>query len=136
MINFTAENIVPTIYAFNYHKSDEVWSFHIQGCEFNIHDGILGYVHPTLGWLMVASFNYDVKQDIIDSIQWVLDEYGHIYTFMVLDVEAFNDEMCWLSLGEPEEIFGKLIGTCTTREPILELRDRGIVKVISIEPRP
>ena len=115
---------------------DDVTELIYQGCTFNIHDGILGFVHPIIGWFFVASFNYDNEQDIIESIQWVLDEYGNNYTFMVLDVDTFNDEMSWLSLGEPEEIFGKLIGTCTTREPILELRDRGIVKVISIEPRP
>tara|TARA_R100000030_G_scaffold3052_1_gene2334 strand:+ start:196 stop:612 length:417 start_codon:yes stop_codon:yes gene_type:complete len=134
----SATHLYNHIKTFNLDKAlhPKVEEFQFQGCDFNIHDGILGFVHPTIGWFMVATFNYDNKQDIIESIQWVLDEYGNNYTFMVLDAEAFNDEMSWLSLGEPEEIFGQLIGTCTHREPIEELRDRGIVKVISIEPRP
>ena len=78
MINFTAENIVPTILAFNYHKSDEIWRFHIQGCELNICDGVLGYVHPVVGWFQVYDFNGSDPRGgtAQENIQWVLDEYG------------------------------------------------------------
>ena len=79
---------------------DDITELIYRGCRFNIHDGILGYVHPTIGWFMVATFNYDDKQDIIESIQWVLDEYGTNYTYMVLDREEYEEQAGWLSLGE------------------------------------
>ena len=65
--------------AFDYDKTDEIIELHFQGCKFNIHDGILGFVHPVIGWFAVVDFKHDCKQDAIESIQWVLDEYGMNY---------------------------------------------------------
>lgn len=115
---------------------DDITELIYRGCRFNIHDGILGYVHPTIGWFMVATFNYDDKQDIIESIQWVLDEYGTNYTYMVLDREEYEEQAGWLSLGETETIFGQLIGCHSHREPIEELEKEGVIKILAIEPRP
>ena len=130
---------------FGYNQWDgEILELHFQGCKFNIHDGILGFVHPTIGWFAVVDFEHDCKQDAIESIQWVLDEYGMNYTFIVLDEDAYNEEVSamdqsnwWQSVGfSPlEEIFGLLIGCSTHREETLELRRKRIIKVISVEPR-
>ena len=113
---------------------DDVIELRFKGCEFNIHDGILGYVHPTIGWFMVASFDDD-RKDIIESIQWVLDEYGNNITFLVLDVDAYNEEIGLEGFVKTEEIFGLLIGCSSYREPVEELRDRGIIKILAVEPR-
>ena len=120
---------------FDYDSTDEIIELHFQGCKFNIHDGILGFVHPVIGWFAVVDFNHDCKQDAIESIQWVLDEYGMNYTFIVLDVDAYNEEVPQSGFSPLEEIFGLLIGCSTYREETLELRRKRIIKVISVEPR-
>ena len=62
---------------FGYNEWDgEILELQFQGCKFNIHDGILGFVHPVIGWFAVVDFDRDCKEDAIRSIQWVLDEYG------------------------------------------------------------
>ena len=121
--------------AFDYDKTDEIIELHFQGCKFNIHDGILGFVHPVIGWFAVVDFKHDCKQDAIESIQWVLDEYGMNYTFIVLDEDAYNEEVPQSGFSPLEEIFGLLIGCSTYREETLELRRKRIIKVISVEPR-
>ena len=133
----SATHLYNHIKTFNLDKAlhPTVEELQFQGCEFNIHDGILGYVHPTVGWFMVATFNYDDKQDIIESIQWVLDEYGTNYTYIVLDREEYEEQAGWMSLTEPETIFGHLIGCHSHREPIEELEKEGVIKILAIEPR-
>ena len=113
---------------------DDAIELRFRGCKFNIHDGILGYVHPTIGWFRVASFDDD-RKDSIESIQWVLDEYGNNITFLVLDVDAYNEEIGLEGFVKTEEIFGLLIGCSSYREPVEELRDRGIIKILAVEPR-
>ena len=76
-IKFTAQNIVPTIKAFGYHKSDKLWRFHIGGLEFNIDDGVVGFIHPTVGWIEVHDFVNTDDVHAIPSIQWVVDTYGN-----------------------------------------------------------
>ena len=120
---------------FDYDRTDEIVELQFQGCKFNIHDGILGFVHPTIGWFAVVDFNHDCKEDAIKSIQWVLDEYGMNYTFIVLDEDAYNEEVPQSGFSPLEEIFGLLIGCSTYREETLELRRKRIIKVISVEPR-
>ena len=114
---------------------DDITELRFRGCKFNIQDSILGFVHPTIGWFAVVDFNHDCKEDAIDSIQWVLDEYGNNYTFLVLDVDAYNEEFGLDGLVKTEEIFGLLIGCSSFKEPVEELRDRGIIKILAIEPR-
>ena len=121
---------------FGYNEWDgEILELQFQGCKFNIHDGILGFVHPTIGWFAVVDFDRDCKEDAIRSIQWVLDEYGMNYTFIVLDADAYNEEVSQSGFSPLEEIFGLLIGCSTYREETLELRRKKIIKVISVEPR-
>jgi len=121
---------------FGYNEWDgEILELHFQGCKFNIHDGILGYVHPTIGWFAVVDFERDCKEDAIDSIQWVLDEYGTNYTYMILDREEYEEQARWCSLPEPEKIFGLLIGCHPHREPIEELEKEGVIKILAVEPR-
>ena len=76
-INFTAQLIVPTIKAFGYHKSDELWSFHIDGLEFNIDNGVVGFIHPVAGWTKVHDFVNDDHRHAIPMIQWAVDTYGN-----------------------------------------------------------
>ena len=121
---------------FGYNEWDgEILELQFQGCKFNIHDGILGFVHPTIGWFAVVDFDRDCKEDAIRSIQWVLDEYGMNYTFIVLDADAYNEEVSQSGFSPLEEIFGLLIGCSTYREETLELRRKKIIKVISVQPR-
>lgn len=74
-INFTAKNIVPTIKAFGYHESDKLWVFTIDGIEFTIDDGIIGFVSP-VGWFEVHNFNLHNDMDAVANIQWVVDTYS------------------------------------------------------------
>ena len=121
---------------FGYNEWDgEILELQFQGCKFNIHDGILGFVHPTIGWFAVVDFDRDCEEDAIRSIQWVLDEYGMNYTFIVLDADAYNEEVSQSGFSPLEEIFGLLIGCSTYREETLELRRKKIIKVISVQPR-
>ena len=131
----TATQLYNTITAFNYDKTDEISEWFVQGCKFSLSHGQLGHNHPTIGWYCAVDFKHDVKPDAIDSIQWVLDEYGNNYTFLVLDVDAYNEEVGLDGLVKTEEIFGLLIGCSSFKEPVEELRDRGIIKILAIEPR-
>jgi len=137
MINFTAQNIVPTILAFNYHKSDEIWRFHIQGCEFNICDGVLGYIHPVVGWFQVYDFNGSDPRGgtAEENIQWVLDEYGNEYTYQVLDFDAYYLEEIGSGFSALRKSGDHFIGTCCFREETLELEKEGTIKILSVDPR-
>ena len=55
-------------------------------------DGQLGHNHPTIGWYCAVDFERDAKRDAISSIQWVLDEYGQIFTYEILDMEEYAKE--------------------------------------------
>ena len=74
-INFTPQNIVPTIKAFGYHQSPKLWSFHIGSLEFTIDDGTIGFVSP-VGWFEVHNFRTASDTEAVASIQWVIDTYG------------------------------------------------------------
>ena len=126
----TATQLYNTITAFNYDKTDEVSEWFIQGCKFSLSHGQLGHNHPTIGWYCAVDFKHDVKPDAIDSIQWVLDEYGNTYTFEILDFEAY--EYSGLSAFRDGD---RLVGHCTDREYTFELEKEGVIKILSVEPR-
>ena len=132
----SATHLYNHIKTFNLDKAlhPKVEEIQFQGCEFNIHDGILGFVHPVIGWFMVATFNYDSKQDIIESIQWVLDEYGMNYTFQVVDLDGYSNSV-WEGLSEVEKIFGIWIASSSYREEVKDLERQGIIRILSVEPR-
>ena len=132
----SATHLYNHIKTFNLDKAlhPKVEEIQFQGCEFNIHDGILGFVHPVIGWFMVATFNYDSKQDIIESIQWVLDEYGMNYTFQVIDLDGYSDSV-WEGCSKVEKIFGIWIASSSYREEVKDLERQGIIRILSAEPR-
>jgi hypothetical protein len=74
----TAKQLINTIRAFNFDKTDEVSRWSLQGCEFTLSDGLIGHNHPTLGWYLVYDFNGSDPRGgtATENIQWVLDEYG------------------------------------------------------------
>ena len=76
-IIWTAESIVQYIKAFNLDKTvGKLWYFHIDGLEFNIDDGVVGVIHPTVGWVEVHDFQTGFDEDAVPNIQWVVDTYG------------------------------------------------------------
>ena len=90
----TATQLYNTITAFNYDKTDEVSEWYVQGCKFSLSDGQLGHNHPTIGWYLAVDFERDAKRDAISSIQWVLDEYGQIFTFEILTWRHVEEQQC------------------------------------------
>jgi len=74
----TAKQLINTIRAFNFDKTDEVSRWSLQGCEFTLSHGEIGHNHPTLGWYLVYDFNGSDPRGgtATENIQWVLDEYG------------------------------------------------------------
>ena len=129
----TATQLVKTILAFNFHKTDEVSTWTLQGCEFNICDGVLGYVHPVLGWWQVYDFNGSDPRGgtAVENIQWTLDEYGNNYTYQVIDHEAYECS----GLPYPQDCGHGLVIACSnSREHVLDLEQEGTIVVLSIDP--
>jgi len=75
----TAKQLVNTILAFNFDKTDEISEWRVQGCRFSLSHGEIGHNHPTIGWYLVYDFNGSPRSQggtAQENIQWVLDEYG------------------------------------------------------------
>ena len=130
----TATQLYNTITAFNYDKTDEISEWFIQGCKFSLSHGQLGHNHPTIGWYCAVDFQRDVKPDAIASIQWVLDEYGQIFTFEILDMEAYLHEELGTYISPPRKDGDRFIGTCIYREHTYNLEHDRVIKIISEEP--
>ena len=130
----TATQLYNTITAFNYDKTDEVSEWYVQGCKFSLSHGQLGHNHPTIGWYCAVDFDHDVKRDAISSIQWVLDEYGQIFTFEILDMEAYLHEELGTYISMPRKDGDRFIGTCIYREHTYNLEHDRVIRVISEEP--
>ena len=130
----TATQLYNTITAFNYDKTDEISEWYVQGCEFSLSHGQLGHNHPTIGWYCAVDFQRDVKPDAIASIQWVLDEYGQIFTFEILDMEAYLHEELGTYISPPRKDGDRFIGTCIYREHTYNLEHDRVIKIISEEP--
>ena len=133
----TAKQLVRTIFAFNFDKTDEVSRWSVQGCEFTLSDGQIGHNHPTLGWYLVYDFNGGSNQGgtAQENIQWVLDEYGNEYTYQVLDFDAYYEEEIGSGFSGLRKSGDHFIGTCSFREQTLELEKEGTIKILSIDPR-
>lgn len=133
----TAKQLVNTILAFNFDKTDEVSRWSLQGCEFNICDGVLGYIHPVVGWFQVYDFNGSDPRGgtAEENIQWVLDEYGNEYTYQVLDFDAYYLEEIGSGFSALRKSGDHFIGTCCFREETLELEKEGTIKILSVDPR-
>ena len=130
----TATQLYNTITAFNYDKTDEISEWYVQGCKFSLSHGQLGHNHPTIGWYCAVDFERDVKPDAISSIQWVLDEYGQIFTFEILDMEAYLHEELGTYISPPRKDGDRFIGTCIYREHTYNLEHDRVIRVISEEP--
>ena len=130
----TATQLYNTITAFNYDKTDEISEWFIQGCKFSLSHGQLGHNHPTIGWYLAVDFERDAKRDAISSIQWVLDEYGQIFTFEILDMEAYLHEELGTYISPPRKDGDRFIGTCIYREHTYELEHDRVIKILSEEP--
>ena len=131
----TAKQLYNTITAFNYDKTDEISEWFVQGCKFSLSHGQLGHNHPTIGWYCAVDFKHDMKTDAISSIQWVLDEYGQIFTFEILDMEAYsyvrqNNPV----VSAPCEEGSTFIGVCTDRELAYNLEHDRVIKILSAVP--
>ena len=127
----TAKQLYNTITAFNYDKTDEISEWFVQGCKFSLSHGQLGHNHPTIGWYCAVDFQHDVKPDAIDSIQWVLDEYGNEYTYQVLDLEAYE----YSGLPVPSKSGDHFIGSCFDKLVANVLEKEGTIKILSVNPR-
>ena len=130
----TAKQLYNTITAFNFDKTDEISEWYVQGCKFSLSHGQLGHNHPTIGWYCAVDFKYDMKRDAIASIQWVLDEYGQIFTFEILDMEAYLHEELGTYISPPRKDGDRFIGTCIYREHTYNLEHDRVIRVISEEP--
>ena len=131
----SATQLYNTITAFNYDKTDEISEWFVQGCKFSLSHGQLGHNHPTIGWYLAVDFERDAKVDAIASIQWVLDQYGQIFTFKIRDMEAYSYERQYNSLlSAPCEEGNYFIGVCTDREVAYELEHDRVIKIISEVP--
>ena len=131
----SATQLYNTITAFNYDKTDEISEWFVQGCKFSLSDGQLGHNHPTIGWYCAVDFERDAKPDAIASIQWVLDQYGQIFTFKIRDMEAYSHERQYNSLlSAPCEEGNYFIGVCTDRELAYNLEHDRVIKIISEVP--
>ena len=129
----TATQLYNTITAFNYDKTDEISEWFIQGCKFSLSHGQLGHNHPTIGWYLAVDFERDAKPDAIASIQWVLDQYGQIFTYEILDMEAYAEEQQSL-ISPPCKEGDIFIGVCTDRELAYELEHDRVIKILSEVP--
>ena len=129
----TAKQLVNTILAFNFDKTDEISEWYVQGCRFSLSHGQIGHNHPTLGWYLVYDFNGSDPRGgtARENIQWVLDEYGNEYTFQILDHEAYE----YSGLPAPSKCGDHFIGTCREREVAKELEKEGTIKILSVDPR-
>ena len=130
----SATHLYNTITAFNYDKTDEISEWFLQGCKFSLSHGQLGHNHPTIGWYCAVDFEHDSKQDAIESIQWVLDEYGNEYTYQVLDFDAYYLEEIGCGFSALKKSGDHFIGTCCFREQVLELEKEGTIKILSVDP--
>ena len=128
----TAKQLVNTIQD-NFDENSR-WS--LQGCEFNICDGILGYVHPVVGWFQVWDFKGRFNQGgtAQESIQWVLNEYGNEYTFQILDHAEYSHQELGTYISQPRKCGDHFIGTCREREVVQELEKEGVIKILSVDP--
>ena len=133
----TAKQLVNTIRAFNFDKTDEVSRWSLQGCEFTLSDGLIGYIHPVHGWFQVYDFNGSDPRGgtAEENIQWVLDEYGNEYTYQVLDFDAYYLEEIGSGFSALRKSGDHFIGTCCFREETLELEKEGTIKILSVDPR-
>lgn len=133
----TAKQLVKTILAFNFDKTDEVSRWRVQGCEFSLSHGQIGHIHPVHGWYLVYDFNGGSNQGgtAQENIQWVLDEYGNEYTYQVLDFDAYFLEEIGCGFSALSKCEDHFIGTCSFREQTLELEKEGTIKILSIDPR-
>ena len=129
----TAKQLYNTITAFNYDKTDEISEWYVQGCKFSLSHGRLGHNHPTIGWYCAVDFQRDAKVDAISSIQWVLDQYGQIFTFEILDLEAYND-LRGEHLSPPCKEGSYFIGAVADRELAFELEHDRVIKILSAVP--
>ena len=130
----SAKQLYNTITAFNFDKTTEISEWFVQGCKFSLSHGELGHNHPTGGWYCCVAFEVDRKQDAIESIQWVLDEYGNEYTYQVLDFDAYYLEEIGCGFSALEKSGDHFIGTCCFREQTLELEKEGTIKILSVQP--
>ena len=130
----TATQLYNTITAFNFDKTDEISEWYVQGCKFSLSHGQLGHNHPVFGWYLAVDFQRDMKRNAISSIQWVLDEYGQIFTFEILDMEAYLHEELGTYISPPRKDGDRFIGTCIYREHTYNLEHDRVIKIISEEP--
>jgi hypothetical protein len=132
----TAKQLVNTIYAFNFDKTDEVSRWYCQGCEFTLSHGLIGYIHPYHGWLQTYDFNGSDPRGgtAVENIQWVLDEYGNEYTFHILDMVEYLHEELGTYISPPRKCGDHFIGTCREREAVEDLEKEGVIKILSIDP--
>ena len=130
----TATQLYNTITAFNYDKTDEISEWFVQGCKFSLSHGQLGHNHPTIGWYCAVDFERDAKVDAIASIQWVLDQYGQIFTFEILDMIAYAEEELGTYISPPCKEGDIFIGVCTDRELAYELEHDRVIKILSAVP--
>jgi len=133
----TVKQLVNTIRAFNFDKTDESSKWSLQGCEFTLSHGEIGHNHPTLGWYLVYDFNsFDPRNGTAEeNIQEVLEEYGNEYTYQVLDMDAYHEEELGCGFSTPRKSGDHFIGTCCFREQTLELEKEGTIKILSVDPR-
>ena len=132
----TAKQLVNTIRAFNFDKTDEVSRWSLQGCEFTLSHGLIGYVSPVNGWFQVYDFNGSDPRGgtAVENIQWILDEYGNEYTFQILDHAEYSHQELGTYISQPRKDGDRFIGTCREREVVEELVKEGVIKILSIDP--
>jgi|TARA_R100000081_G_scaffold51778_1_gene25047 hypothetical protein len=132
----TAKQLVNTIRAFNFDKTDEVSRWSLQGCEFTLSHGLIGYVSPFNGWFQVYDFNGSDPRGgtAVENIQWILDEYGNEYTFQILDHAEYSHQELGTYISQPRKDGDRFIGTCREREVVEELVKDGVIKILSVDP--
>ena len=132
----TAKQLVNTIRAFNFDKTDEVSRWSLQGCEFTLSHGLIGYVSPVNGWFQVYDFNGSDPRGgtAVENIQWILDEYGNEYTFQILDHAEYSHQELGTYISQPRKWGDRFIGTCREREVVEELVKEGVIKILSVDP--
>ena len=132
----TAKQLVNTILAFNFDKTDEISRWILQGCEFTLSHGLIGYVSPVNGWFQVYDFNGADPRGgtAVENIQWILDEYGNEYTFQILDHAEYSHQELGTYISQPRKCGDHFIGTCREREVVEELEKEGTIKILSIDP--
>lgn len=131
-----ATQLVSQILGSSLHKTDEISTFTLQGCRFSLSHGQIGHNHDLIGWYLVHDFNeYDVLE-AEGNIQWVLDEYGQVFTFEILDMVEYLHEELGCGFSNPHKTSdGRFIGTCSFREQTLDLEKEGVIKILSVLPR-